>query len=229
MPTLRVKNLSKAYLSLGRIRLSPEELVTLSMTIFELENTQRDLILAQKSGAIEYATFEDTEIPDDLEGATVAEIGTSTTLAFEQGGLPVGVRSTANFSSGATLVDNPILDRMDITISGGGTSTSGYLERGFSSADYPTSPVSVGTVPAGSCVQEVTLEISTIFNVPTILEVGEPGAVARFVNSSQNNSTLQHSYFVSSGYVATSAIPVILTLSGPAPVVGVGRVLVYYS
>jgi hypothetical protein len=45
-------------------------------------------------------------------------------LAFYVGGVLVANRSTVNFVSGAAVVDNPGSDRVDITISGGGGSTS---------------------------------------------------------------------------------------------------------
>jgi len=229
MPLLVVRNLLVTRITVGNIHLDPLERLSTFITVAEMEELQEHLVTALDAGAIQYQTLEDANIPDDLEGATVEEIAGASSIAVEQAGVPIGSRGTLNFTAGATVTDDPVLERIDINVAGGGGGTAGHVERPFTFADYGASPVTVGLVPAGSVIYDVVLEITAPFNVATTLEVGDTLAVARYMTAGENDPTQVAPYSNYSGYTVPGLTTVLLTFGGPVPGAGTGKVTVYYS
>ena len=103
-----------------------------------------------------------------------------------------------------------------------------YLLLSFNWASVGSSPVLIGTVPAGAMIPEVVLIINTPFNQPTTLEVGRLAAPAELMLGSDNNPAIAGSYQVTPDMLYASATNVYLTLiAGSPPSTGSGQVIVY--
>lgn len=149
-------------------------------------------------------------------------------LAVMLSGGFIGQRPAINFIGSVQVMDNPLLDRLDITITGGGTGGSGVVQNFFDVADFPTD-VSIGTIEAGRTVEKVVVEILTPFDSSVGLTVGEDVAQARLMAAADNRPGRAGEYMRESGYLCPTNTTFKLYFTGTAPTAGAGRVLIYHA
>ena len=171
--------------------------------------------------------------PDNREGSGLApsrfDHQHRLELSVLLNGNYVGQRPSINLlGSGIGVLDNPLRDRIDVTITGGGSGGSGAVQNFFDAADWPGA-VTIGTVGAGRTVEKVVLEILTPFDVSVGLTVGEDAAMARLMAAADNRVSQVDSFMAENDYLCPADTIFKLYFTGPAPTVGAGRVIIYHS
>ena len=108
-----------------------------------------------------------------------------------------------------------------------GPAQAGNIQATIGIADWP-GPVAIGTVPAGSTVDEVVIEVSQAFDTAQC-EVGDAGAHARLIALGESDLATVESYSRCPNVLYAGDTPIKLYFWGSAPSTGSVRVIVYYS
>ena len=112
-------------------------------------------------------------------------------------------------------------------IAGTAVSLGGNLIQSFTFAT--TSPLTIGTIPAGKRVKSVTIVIDTTFDgtAPT-LQVGDAGSAGRLHATTSNDPKTGDSYTTTPWYLYAAATAVILTITPDSSAQGAGVVVVEF-
>jgi hypothetical protein len=162
--------------------------------------------------------------------ATRADHVHRTQVTVQENGVDKGARPRLDFKGAVVVADDPIGDKVEISIVGGGGGVSGRRMQSMSATDWAGGVKVLDLpLPANVTIQRVCLEVTEAFDGAARVRVGDDAVNDRLMHEYDSDlAEVGNTYELGSNYTYAGATQLKLYFFG-APLVGAATVFVYFA